>query len=70
MFVCKLNKQVKLHMSSEYPLKLQYDLDDWTDGDLENDNVEEDNEITNYIRFFVAPKIGRLGIRLFLDKQY
>lgn len=53
----KLNKQVKLHMSSEYPLKLQYDLDDWTDGDLENDNVEEDNEITNYIRFFVAPKL-------------
>jgi len=46
----KLNAITKIHFGTEYPMKLQYDLDfpmDQTD----------DDEVQNYIRFFLAPKI-------------
>jgi proliferating cell nuclear antigen PCNA len=48
----KLNKKVLLHVSSEYPLKMMYDLDSWMD-----DDDEEDRESCNWIKFFVAPKV-------------
>lgn len=49
----KLNKKVSFHISSEYPFKMMYDLDNWMD-----DDDEEDSEgSTNWIKFFVAPKL-------------
>ena len=50
----KLNKKVKIGVSEEIPMKVQYDLDDFMDND--EDNPEEE-EAKNYIRFFLAPKI-------------
>lgn len=51
----KLNKKVKINISNDIPMKIQYDLDDFMD----NDDVTEDDEevVNNYIRFFLAPKI-------------
>ncbi len=48
----KLNKKVKIGVSQEIPMKVQYDLDDFMDND-----EEEEDEPNNYIRFFLAPKI-------------
>ena len=45
----KLNAVTKIHFGTEYPMKLQYDLDFPMDDD--------DDEVQNYIRFFLAPKI-------------
>jgi len=39
----KLNKDVSVHCSLEYPMKIHYSLDD-------------ENESKNYMRFFIAPK--------------
>ena len=47
----KLNSTAKMHFGKEYPMKLQYDLD------FIMDNEDEDEEVNNYIRFFLAPKI-------------
>lgn len=48
----KLNKKVKIGVSEEIPIKVQYDLDDFMD-----DDDDEEEEAKNYIRFFLAPKI-------------
>lgn len=48
----KLNAVTKIHFGTEYPMKLQYDLD----FPMDEDN-DEDDEVQNYIRFFLAPKI-------------
>ena len=47
----KLNAVTKIHFGTEYPMKLQYDLD----FPMDDDN--DDDEVQNYIRFFLAPKI-------------
>jgi hypothetical protein len=47
----KLNAVTKIHFGTEYPMKLQFDLD----FPMDEDN--EDDEVQNYIRFFLAPKI-------------
>ena len=52
----KLNKEIKMHISEEYPIKFEYSLDIWSDS-VKEDGEEEDIETINYIRFFVAPKI-------------
>ena len=48
----KLNSTAKMHFGKEYPMKLQYDLDFIMDQE-----DEEEEEVKNYIRFFLAPKI-------------
>jgi hypothetical protein len=47
----KLNSTAKMHFGKEYPMKLQYDLD------FIMDQEDEEEEVKNYIRFFLAPKI-------------
>lgn len=47
----KLNTVCSIHLSRNQPLKLLYDLNSWMEGD------DEDIEIENYIRFYLAPKI-------------
>tara|TARA_B100001063_G_scaffold247357_1_gene293176 strand:- start:4690 stop:5493 length:804 start_codon:yes stop_codon:yes gene_type:complete len=47
----KLNSVAKLHFGKEYPMKLQYDLD------FVMDQEDDEEEVKNYIRFFLAPKI-------------
>ena len=49
----KVNKKVHIHFSEQLPMKIQYDMDDVLDDDEE----DEDYEATNFIRFFLAPKI-------------
>ena len=49
----KLDKKVEIHISKDYPIKLQYSLDDWT-NDI-NEDEDEEQEAINFIRFFVAP---------------
>ena len=48
-----LNKEVAINISEEFPIKLTYNLDDWKDKEDEND--EENNNIDNYISFYLAP---------------
>ena len=48
----KLNSTAKMHFGKEYPMKLQYDLDFIMDQE-----DEEEEEVKNYIRFFLAPNI-------------
>ena len=50
----KLNKKVLLYVSSNYPLKMMYDLESWMDNDDDDDDKEESK---NWIKFFVAPKV-------------
>jgi len=47
----KLNGKVKIHMTADMPMKIQYGLD--TFMDKEDDETDD----KNYIRFFLAPKI-------------
>ena len=48
-----LNKEVAINISEEFPIKLTYNLDDWKDKEDEDD--EENNNIDNYISFYLAP---------------
>lgn len=45
----KLNKEIQIHCSEEYPMKIQYNLDDTT--------IESEEDAKSYCRFFIAPKI-------------
>ena len=49
-FTCfsRLNSVVKLHMSDNIPMKIQYDME-------EVDEEDEDAKAENYLRFFLAP---------------
>ena len=49
-FTCfsRLNNVVKLHMSDNIPMKIQYDME-------EIDEEDEDAKAENYLRFFLAP---------------
>ena len=49
----KINKKVKIHISNEMPMKIQYGMDTFMDKDDEDD--EDDDK--NYIRFYLAPKL-------------
>ena len=49
----KLNTACSLHLSRNQPLKLVYDLNSWMEGD-----EDDDREIENYIRFYLAPKVN------------
>jgi proliferating cell nuclear antigen PCNA len=49
----KINKKVKIHMSENLPMKIQYGMDTFMD----KEDDDEENEDKNYIRFFLAPKI-------------
>ena len=48
----KLNSACCLHLSRNQPLKLVYDLNSWMETD------DEDKEVVNYIRFYLAPQMG------------
>jgi len=50
----KLNRKVKIHLSNDMPMKIQYGMDTFMDKD---DDDEDDDVDKNYIRFFLAPKI-------------
>ena len=56
-----LNKELSIHMSNDFPLKLCYNLDDWKeDGeDKEDENPEDEDEDEsspkNYMSFYLAP---------------
>ena len=54
-FTCfsRINSVVKLHMSENLPMKIQYDMDDVVDDDED----DEDIEAKNYVRFFLAPVV-------------
>ena len=49
-FTCfsRVNSIVKIHMSDNIPMKIQYDMED---------NEDEDTEVENYLRFYLAPKL-------------
>jgi len=49
----KINKKVKIHISEDIPMKIQYGMDTFMDKEED----DEENEDKNYIRFFLAPKI-------------
>ena len=58
---CKLNKNVKLHLKDETPLKVIYNLDHWLDisgNEEEMDEEGEEYKIKNYLTFYLAPKMG------------
>jgi len=44
----RINSVVKLHMSDDKPMKIQYDME-------EIDEEDEDAKVENYLRFFLAP---------------
>ena len=52
-FTCfsRINSVVKLHMSENLPMKIQYDMDDVGDDD------DDDVEAKNFVRFFLAPVV-------------
>tara|TARA_B110000046_G_scaffold184881_2_gene224687 strand:+ start:1607 stop:2416 length:810 start_codon:yes stop_codon:yes gene_type:complete len=50
----KLNKKIQIHFSSEMPMKIQYGLDNFMDNNEEDEELED----TNYVRFFLAPKVN------------
>ena len=50
----KINKKMQIHFSEDIPMKIQYGMDSFMDG---NDSDDEDSEDSNFIRFFLAPKI-------------
>ena len=48
-----VNKEVGIHISNDYPIKMVYALDDWKDQN-ENDD-ESDQPLNHYIAFYLAP---------------
>lgn len=46
----RINAVVKLHMSDDKPMKIQYDME-------EVDEEDEDATVENYLRFFLAPVV-------------
>ena len=56
----KLNSEVSIHISNDFPLKLTYNLSNWMDNikDDEKDADENTDDIDeNIIKFYLAPKI-------------
>lgn len=51
----KVNKAINIHWSKEVPMKVEYSLDDAIDDD--DDDVSEISGASNYVRFYLAPKI-------------
>jgi hypothetical protein len=55
-----LNKNVKLHLKDETPLKVIYNLEHWLDisGNEQLDDDENEEKPKNFIAFYLAPKLG------------
>lgn len=51
----KVNKSINIHWSEGVPMKIEYSLDEPMDDD--DDDVSDISAATNYIRFYLAPKI-------------
>ena len=49
----KINKSCTIFIQSDIPTQLKYSLEDKTDEENEERNIEQEN----YVRFFLAPKI-------------
>jgi len=52
----KVNKAINIHWSEDVPMKVEYSLDEAIDDD--DDDVSDISRATNYVRFYLAPKIG------------
>lgn len=48
-----VNKEVGIHISNDYPIKMVYALDDWKDQNEDDD--ESDQPLNHYIAFYLAP---------------
>ena len=48
-----VNKEVGIHISNDYPIKMVYALDDWKDQNEHDD--ESDQPLNHYIAFYLAP---------------
>ena len=48
-----VNKEVGIHISNDYPIKMVYALDDWKDQNEDDD--EGDQPLNHYIAFYLAP---------------
>jgi len=53
----KLNGEVSVHISNEFPLKLVYNLSNWMDNVEGEEEEEQQNKSENTIKFYLAPKI-------------
>lgn len=51
----KVNKAMNIHWSENVPMKIEYSLDEAIDDD--DDDVSDISGATNYVRFYLAPKI-------------
>ena len=54
-FTCfsRINSVVKLHMSENLPMKIQYDMDD----DVVDEDEDDEVVANNFVRFFLAPVV-------------
>jgi len=50
----KINKNVMLHLKDDTPLKIVYNMGHWID---EKGDLQEDDDLLNYLGFYLAPKI-------------
>ena len=50
----KLNQHINMHISEEFPMKLQFNLSNWKETNDDEDNFNEQN----YIKTYIAPLIG------------
>lgn len=48
-----VNKEVGIHISNDYPIKMVYALDDWKDQNDDDDEGEQ--HLNHYIAFYLAP---------------
>ena len=51
----KVNKAMNIHWSEDTPMKIEYSLDEAIDDD--DDDVSDISGATNYVRFYLAPRI-------------
>ena len=49
-----INKEVGIHISNDYPIKMVYALDDWKDQN-DDDDDEGEQPLNHYIAFYLAP---------------
>ncbi len=49
-----LSKEIGIHISNGFPIKMVYNLDDWKDKPMD-ESGEDNDEIVNYMSFYLAP---------------
>ena len=49
-----LNKEIGIHISNGFPIKMVYNLDDWKDKPMD-EGGEDNDDIVNYMSFYLAP---------------